>query len=96
MSGANAGRRGRRWVRLKAEVRARGETCCRCRQPIDYTLAWPDQDSFSVDHYPYPRSTHPHLAEDPGNLHAAHLRCNQSAGDKDATSTSLGATSRSW
>jgi hypothetical protein len=62
---------------------------------IDYSLAWPHPDSFSTDHYPHPRVTHPHLAEDPSNLAAAHLRCNQSAGDRPA-SPSLGATSRDW
>ena len=95
MSTPNAGRRTRRWTALKAEVKARHEHCCRCGQSIDTTLTWPDPNSFSVDHYPYPKSTHPHLAEDPSNAHAAHLRCNQSAGDRGATPT-LGTTSREW
>lgn len=93
--GQHAGRHGRRWARLKAEVKARRGPCCRCGQPIDYTLAWPHPNSFSVDHYPHPRSTHPHLAEDPGNLQPAHLVCNQSAGDKGPT-ISLGTTSEEW
>lgn len=93
--GDNAGRRGSRWNRLKAEVKARREPCCRCGQRIDYSLAWPDARSFSTDHYPHPLSTHAHLAEDPANLRAAHLMCNQSAGDSGATLT-LGATSRDW
>jgi hypothetical protein len=89
------GRRGKRWRRLKAEVRARRELCCRCWQAIDYGLLYPDPACFTVDHYPYPRDTHPHLAEDPGNLHAAHLLCNQSAGAKGAAS-GLGSASEEW
>jgi 5-methylcytosine-specific restriction endonuclease McrA len=91
----SAGRGGSRWRRLKAEVRAKRGPCCRCWQVIDYTLAWPDPSSFSVDHYPHPMSTHPHLAEDPANLAPAHLHCNQSAGDRGATPT-LGTTSEAW
>lgn len=89
---------GKRWGRLKAEVRARaraGTPCCRCFQPIDCTLPWPDPRSFSVDHYPFPISTHPHLAEDPGNLAPAHLDCNQSAGNKRPL-PGLGKTSEEW
>ncbi|WP_043642992.1 hypothetical protein [Nocardioides alkalitolerans] len=100
--GANSGRRGRPWNRLKAEVYARRSTCCRCRQAIDYTRPYRDPltgkvDSLSksVDHYPHPLETHPHLAEDPANLAAAHLGCNLSAGMKGATST-LGETTEEW
>jgi 5-methylcytosine-specific restriction endonuclease McrA len=50
--------------------------------------------SKSVDHYPYPKSTHPHLAEDPANLAPAHRRCNLSAGNRDIRP--LGVTSRDW
>lgn len=95
MAGPNAGRRGGRWLKLKAEVRARQAKCCRCGMTIDYSLVWPDPDSFSVDHYPYPRTTHPHLAEDPGNLAASHLRCNQHASDAGSM-LSLGSTSADW
>lgn len=91
----SAGRNGRRWIRLKAEVRARRAGCCRCGQTIDYSLEWPDPRSFSVDHYPHPLVTHPHLAEDPSNLAAAHLDCNQSAG-ASGVKPSIGATSESW
>lgn len=92
---ANTGRRGRRWGKLKAEVRARRELCCRCGQSIDYDLTYPDPNCFSVDHYPHPLSTHPHLAEDPGNLHAAHLDCNKNAGNRNPA-PSIGVTSRNW
>jgi hypothetical protein len=89
------GRRGKRWRRLKAEVRARRAPCCRCGQRIDYRLSFPHPDSFSVDHYPYPLTTHPWLGEDPANLHAAHLRCNQAAGN-GRPRPGLGETSESW
>lgn len=86
---------GKRWQRLKANVRAQRGPCCRCGQPIDYSLAWPDPGSFSVDHYPHPLSTHPWLAEDPGNLAPAHLSCNQSAGNRPPPAP-LGGTSEAW
>ena len=54
-----------------AEVRARRAPCCRCGQPIDYTLFYPDANAFTVDHFPFAWSTHPHSAEDPANLAAA-------------------------
>lgn len=102
MSGPNAGRRGGRWERLKAEVYARRAPCCRCGQAIDYTLPYrseltgrPDPASKSVDHYPHPLSTHPHLAEDPANLAAAHLRCNV-ASSNTGSKPGLGDTSGMW
>lgn len=96
-----AGRTGRRWHRLKAEVYARRSKCCRCGQAIDYALPYigndgkPDLRSKSVDHFPFPLSTHPHLAEDPANLAPAHLGCNLSALDK-GTQPSVGTASESW
>ena len=98
---SSAGRSGRRWERLKAEVYAKGGPCCRCGQPIDYALPYldantglPDPQAKSVDHYPYPRSTHPHLAEDPANLAPAHRCCNLSASNHGAKP--VGVTSRDW
>lgn len=76
----HAGRHGTRWRKLRANIRAQHRPCCRCGKAIDYTLTYPHPKSFSIDHFPYPLSTHPWLAEDPGNLAAAHLRCNQKAG----------------
>jgi hypothetical protein len=78
-----------------ANVRARHERCCRCEQRIDYRLAYPDPDSFSVDHCPYPWSTHPWLATDPGNLKAAHLHCNRAARDEQPR-PGLGEPSEEW
>ena len=83
------------WERLRLQVRGRREPCCRCGQLIDYRLAYPHPDSFSVDHFPHPVSTHPHLAYDPGNLHAAHLVCNQAGGAK-LPPPALGEPSETW
>ena len=86
---------GRRWEKLRAQIKARREPCCRCGQAIDYSLPYPNPDCFSVDHYPHPLATHPHLAWDPGNLHAAHLVCNQSA-RAQAVGPGLGTPSEDW
>ena len=61
----------------------------------DDRLTWPEPSSFSVDHFPIPLSVRPDLAEDPANLAAAHLRCNQSAGNRHPDA-GLGATSTAW
>lgn len=94
MAGINAGRSGFRWVKLKANLRAQRRPCWLCGQPINYDLPADDPESFSVDHMK-PRSTHPHLAEDPSNLGATHLRCNKSRGVREPQPT-IGATSRNW
>lgn len=98
-----AGRTGRRWHRLKTQVYSHHAPCCRCGQPINYTLPYlnpltgrPDPNSKSVDHYPHPLSTHPHLAEDPTNLAAAHLGCNWHAGAGGPLAVVAGTTSENW
>jgi hypothetical protein len=93
-TGRRAGRTGSRWRALVKNQKAQRLPCWLCAQPIDYTLDWPDPQSFSVDHAK-PLSTHPPLAEDPGNLRSAHLSCNSSRGAKDPRPT-LGTTSRNW
>jgi 5-methylcytosine-specific restriction endonuclease McrA len=100
---SNRGRSGRRWRELKEQVHARRAPCCRCGQPIDYSLPYldevtgaPDLRSRSVDHYPHPLRTHPHLAEDPANLASAHLGCNLEAGDRRNTGPGLGDLSEDW
>jgi hypothetical protein len=45
--------------------------------------------------FPFPRSKHPHLAEDPGALAAAHLKCNQRAGERPPA-PGLGVLSEDW
>jgi hypothetical protein len=83
------------WRRLKAQVRATRGPCCRCNQRIDYRLEYPHPDSFSVDHYPHPLSTHPWLAMDPANLRPAHLQCNQAGGTRPPAPP-LGLPSERW
>lgn len=93
MAGPNAGRSGARWRRLRVEQRAKHLPCWLCGQPIDYDAA-EGADAFSVDHV-LPRSTHPHLAEDPVNLRSAHSRCNKERGAR-APHPALGITSEAW
>ena len=94
MAAKGAGRTTRNFRRLAANLRAQRRPCCRCGQAIDYSLDRTHPDSFTVEHVK-PKSTHPHLAEDPGNLDAAHRRCNSSRGNRDA-GLGLGTTSRAW
>lgn len=93
MASDAAGRSSRRFERLKRNLRAERRPCCICKQPIDYSLVWPDEGSFSVEHIK-PWSTHPELREDPSNLDAAHLGCNSARGRR--SKPSLGHTSREW
>lgn len=89
-----AGRAGGRWRALVADQRAKRLGCWICQQPIDYNLHYPDEDSFSVDHF-LPRETHRHLAEEPTNLRSAHLRCNKARGDREVK-PGLGDVSQTW
>jgi len=89
-----AGRGTRRYRQLRANLRLQRRPCCICHQPIDYTLDYPDPDSFSVEHV-HDWATHPHLREDPTNLDAAHLRCNTTQG-RHRPRPGIGATSRDW
>lgn len=89
-----AGRSTRRFRALSRNLKAQRRPCCRCRQPIDYSLAWPDPSSFSVEHIKSWHD-HPELREDPANLDAAHLSCNSSKGKGEGKPT-LGTTSRDW
>lgn len=94
MNRAGAGRTGRRWLRLRENLKAQNRPCWLCGQPINPRLRWPHPASFSVDHR-YPLSTHPHLAEDPAALMPSHLRCNVNRGARDPK-PSIGDTSRDW
>ena len=64
----------------KARIFYRDKGICQlCNKPIDLTLDYPDQMSYSIDHK-IPRSlggTH-----DQKNLQAAHLSCNSKRGNK--------------
>lgn len=95
----NAGRRGRRWNRIKAEARLRETHCYRCGQPLDKTIPYRDPDTgntnpnYASAEHKVPRSIAPHLAEDPANIGVSHLICNQSAGNRLPTPV-LGVRSR--
>jgi hypothetical protein len=76
----HVGRSTRRWKKLAAGQRAKGQACCYCQQPIDYTLPANHRFAFTVAHW-LPVATHPHLAEDPTNIRgSAHRACNSEAG----------------
>ena len=94
MTAKGAGRTSRSFRRLAANLRAQRRPCCRCGQPIDYTLDRTHPDSFTIEHIKSWRD-HPHLREDPANLDAAHRRCNSSKGSGDGK-PGLGSTSRAW
>lgn len=85
---------GRRRQRFAKQLATQQLPCCICGQPIDYTLTYPDPDSFSVEHR-VPKAIRPDLTLDPANMGAAHLKCNQSRGKHDYK-PSLGTTSTEW
>ncbi len=94
MAGRHAGRHGRRWERLRAQLRSERRPCSLCGQRIDYSLPGDHPQGFTVDHI-RPLSLYPEGAEDYGNLAAAHRACNLARGDRDR-SPGLGSTSRDW
>ena len=87
----------RRYGNLKRDFRRTCENanlpCWLCHQPIDYTLKWPDTESFSLDHY-LPREDRPDLTEVWSNFRPAHLSCNSSRGKREPRT--LGTPSRVW
>ena len=92
--GAVNSRHTSRFKRLARDLRARGDRCWLCGDPIDYALP-PDADwAFSVDHIK-PWSLAPELREDPANLAAAHSLCNKRRGNGPPP-LGLGLLSRSW
>lgn len=80
-------------VKLRRMVAARGAPCFRCGQEIDYTVKYPDLNSYTLEHVK-PVSLYPDLAYDPMNCAASHFGCNSSAGNRAGTVT--GTTSRRW
>ena len=85
---------GHRRTRALQAVRKHGARnqlpCAICRQPIDYSLGYPDPNSCSVQHL-IPRSVRPDLTWDPSNWAPAHLTCNKVEGAR--MTLSLGETS---
>lgn len=82
-------------ARTKAAWRARDLPCCECSQAIDWDAPRNSADEATLAHA-LPVSTHPHLAEDPGNIKGiAHRGCNSSAGTGEGM-PALGQTSHQW
>lgn len=65
---------------FRAECAQADAPCWLCRMPIEYTVEWPDPESFKLDHL-YPRSTRPQYTLDPAGFRASHKRCNGSRGN---------------
>jgi 5-methylcytosine-specific restriction endonuclease McrA len=86
-------RRAEALAQVKAEGRRRRSCCCICHQEIDYNLAYPDEQSCSVQHVKS-RKSYPHLTWEPSNWEPAHLGCNKAAGISEELG--LGATSEDW
>jgi hypothetical protein len=67
-------------TRFKDDCRRRRAQCWLGRHAIDYDAPPGSPNAFEADHY-HPRSTHPHLALDYGNLRpccVAHNRARRS------------------
>lgn len=75
-------------------LRAQRRPCCLCGQSINYLLPHDDPEAFTIEHVK-PRSTHPHLENDPSNCDAAHASCNKSKG-AGQHKPGLGVRSREW
>lgn len=88
------GRSTRRFKKLAANLRAQRLPCWLCGQEIDYTAPPGDPRGFSVEHV-WPRGKYRHLAEDPANLRAAHLGCNDAKGEV-VEEPGLGPASTQW
>jgi 5-methylcytosine-specific restriction endonuclease McrA len=99
------GQSSRFYLKSKKEFRARcaeaEAPCWLCGQEIDYRIPWQgpitgyvDDDAFELDHL-YPRSTHPELAEDPGNYRPAHRSCNGQRSNR-MPMAGLGTLTRAW
>jgi 5-methylcytosine-specific restriction endonuclease McrA len=85
-------RKTRRWQQLRARIRATTPAVCWiCGQRINLGLAWPDPESWTLDHI-VP------IAEggaglDPANLRPAHAACNSK---RRSTAAPRTVTSREW
>lgn len=66
--------------RHRAIVKAKGEPCHLCHQPIDYSVASPHPESFTIDHIvPLAQGGKDQLA----NIAPAHRRCNLAKNKRD-------------
>lgn len=80
----------------KADARAGEQVVCwLCNQAIDMTIMDQDDDgAFQADHV-YPVSTHPEMADDPGNLRDAHRGCNNERSTR-MEAVNVGWNSEDW
>ncbi|PCN47411.1 HNH endonuclease [Curtobacterium sp. 'Ferrero'] len=85
----------RLWRKIAQAQRAKGLKCWHCGQPIDYSLQFPDPNSFSADHL-RPWAGHPELRYDPANVVSSHLRCNQVKGSNEHFAAGLGSLSEDF
>lgn len=95
----------RRFKAQRKAFRLEGERdqapCWICRMPIDYSIPRIDpftgrlnHEAWELDHL-FPQSTHPELAEDPGNFRHSHSMCNNRRSNA-APSLSIKRPSRQW
>jgi hypothetical protein len=76
MVARTAGRKGRTWRKVQAEVYAEETHCCLCRGYVDQTLVNYRQSRARSVHHLIPPDIAPELAQDRGNLRLAHIGCN--------------------
>lgn len=84
-------------TRYRKECEQTQAHCWLCGDPIDYTLKYPDDRSWSLDHK-IVVSDPDHgqrYARDPGNFRPSHLECNRERSDRDPT-LGLGTPSEAW
>lgn len=85
MVARTAGRMGRPWNRVRAQVINEEHFCVRCGEPVDKSLPGTNRRGPSVDHYPVPLGALVAMGGDPNDragLRLAHLGCNSGARDR--------------
>lgn len=80
--------------KIAANLRAARPACFICGMEIDWDAPPEDPNAFTVEHV-YPRSTHPHLVNDPASCRAAHARCNKGRGNRPYA-PGIGEPSKNW
>lgn len=99
---AGDGKTSRRWrekirPQFRAQCAKEHAACWLCTHSIDYAITDPNDDEVWEPDHLYPRSTHPELAEDPGNLRASHRACNRVRSNKQHTELhTLGTPKKNW
>lgn len=97
---AGDGNSSRKWrTKIRPTFRKQGvdadAPCWLCGQAIDYAITDIHNDGCWEPDHLFPRSTHPLLAEDPGNLRHSHRGCNRTRSNKLHV-TGLGTLTRDW